>query len=67
MNIPHSSPDSMAAPKAASHSTSTAKALKGSVNLKISNNRIQLVFTVAGKRYYLSTGLADTSANRKLT
>jgi integrase len=42
------------------------KASKGSVRLKISNDRIQLVFTVAGKRHYLSTGLADTSTNRKV-
>jgi integrase len=45
---------------------SSGKASKGSVCLKISNNRIQLVFTVAGKRHYLSTGLADTPANRKV-
>ncbi len=32
-----------------------SKASKGSVRLKISNNRIQLVFTFAGKRHYLST------------
>lgn len=44
---------------------SLGKASKGSVCLKISNERIQLVFTVAGKRYYLSTGLADTPTNRK--
>ncbi len=43
-----------------------SKASKGSVRLKISNNRIQLVFTFAGKRHYLSTGLADTQANRKV-
>ena len=43
-----------------------AKALKGSVALKISNNRIQLVFTALGKRYYLSTGFVDTPANRKV-
>jgi hypothetical protein len=45
---------------------SSGKATKGSVRLKISNNRIQLVFTVVGKRHYLSTGLADTPANRKV-
>jgi integrase len=42
------------------------KAFKGSVKLKISNERLQLVFRVAGKRYYLSTGLADTPLNRQL-
>ncbi|WP_013321086.1 Arm DNA-binding domain-containing protein [Gloeothece verrucosa] len=45
---------------------SLGKASKGSVCLKISNNRIQLVFTVAGQRHYLSTGLADTPTNRKV-
>lgn len=45
---------------------SSGKASKGSVRLKISNDRIQLVFTVAGKRHYISTGLADTPANRKV-
>lgn len=42
------------------------KAFKGSVKLKISNERLQLVFRVAGKRYYLSTGLADTPLNQQL-
>lgn len=42
------------------------KASKGSVTIKVSNERLQLVFRVAGKRYYLSTGLADTPLNRKL-
>jgi integrase len=46
--------------------SSSGKATKGSVRLKISNSRIQLVFTVAGKRHYLSTGLEDTPANRKV-
>ncbi|MEG3438729.1 DUF3596 domain-containing protein [Pannus brasiliensis CCIBt3594] len=45
---------------------SSTKAAKGSVRLKISNNRIQLVFTVAGKRHYLSTGLMDTPSNRRV-
>lgn len=45
---------------------SLGKASKGTVSLKISNNRIQLVFTVGGKRHYLSTGLADTPANQKV-
>lgn len=45
---------------------SSVKAAKGSVKLKISNNRIQLVFTVVGKRHYLSTGLSDNPINRKI-
>lgn len=43
-----------------------ARRLKVRVKLKISNARLQLVFRVAGKRYYLSTGLADTPLNRQL-
>ncbi len=42
------------------------RAFKGSVQIKVSNDRIQLVFSVAGKRHYLSTGLADTPSNRKV-
>lgn len=42
------------------------KAFKGSVKVKVSNERLQLVFRVAGKRYYLSTGLADTPLNWQL-
>jgi len=42
------------------------RAFKGSVQIKVSNDRIQLVFSVAGKRHYLSTGLADTPGNRKM-
>jgi integrase len=45
---------------------SARKAIKGSVQIKSSNNRLQLVFSAAGKRHYLSTGLADTPVNRKL-
>lgn len=41
------------------------KSDKGSVQIKISNNRLQLVFRYAGQRYYLSTGFSDTSLNRK--
>ena len=59
MSTPNSSPQETV-------HTATGKAQKGSVTLKISNNRIQLVFTVAGKRHYLSTGLADTPVNRKV-
>ncbi len=42
------------------------KATKGSVQLKASNGRLQLVFSYGGKRHYISTGLADTPANKKL-
>ncbi len=42
------------------------KSDKGSVQIKVSNNRLQLVFRYAGKRYYLSTGFADTVVNRKM-
>lgn len=42
------------------------KASKGSVRIKTSNNRLQLVFTFGGKRHYLSTGYPDTTQYRKL-
>jgi hypothetical protein len=42
------------------------RAFKGSVQVKVSNDRIQLVFSVAGKRHYLSTRLVDTPSNRKV-
>ena len=42
------------------------KSSKGTVQIKISHERLQLVFRFAGKRYYLSTGFSDTVANRKL-
>lgn len=52
------------------------KALKGSVQVKVSNNRLQLVFSrpvvdpvtseLKSKRHYLSLGLDDTEQNRKL-
>lgn len=41
------------------------KASKGSVQIKISNQRLQLVFSHAGKRHYLSLGLPDNKVNRK--
>lgn len=41
------------------------KASKGSVQIKISNGRLQLVFSHAGKRHYLSLGLPDNKMNRK--
>lgn len=44
----------------------TGKASKGSVQIKSSNNRLQLVFSFGGKRHYLSTGYPDTPQHRKL-
>lgn len=44
----------------------TGKASKGSVQIKSSNNHIQLVFSFGGKRHYLSTGYPDTPQYRKL-
>lgn len=44
----------------------TGKASKGSVQIKLSNNRIQLVFSFGSKRHYLSTGYPDTPQYRKL-
>ncbi|BAU08425.1 phage integrase [Fischerella sp. NIES-3754] len=45
---------------------SQRKASKGTVQIKNSNERLQLVFSYTGKRHYLSTGFTDTPANRKL-
>jgi integrase len=45
---------------------SRRKSTKGSVQIKNSNDRLQLVFNYAGKRHYLSTGFSDTPSNRKL-
>ena len=42
------------------------KAYKGSVQLKCSNGRLQLVFSYGGRRHYLSLGFPDTLTNRKL-
>jgi integrase len=44
----------------------TGKAFKGSVQIKSSNSRLQLVFSYGGKRHYLSTGFPDTPQYRKL-
>lgn len=41
------------------------KATKGSLQIKVSNGRLQLAFTHAGKRHYLSLGLSDNKLNRK--
>ncbi|MEO1125704.1 MAG: DUF3596 domain-containing protein, partial [Cyanobacteria bacterium J06639_16] len=45
--------------------TKQRKAKKGTVQLKNSNDRLQLVFSWQGQRYYLSTGLPDGPINRK--
>jgi integrase len=42
------------------------KASKGSVQIKVSNGRLQLVFSYQGKRRYISLGFDDTVQNRKL-
>ncbi len=42
------------------------KAFKGTVQIKLSNDRLQLVFSFVGKRHYLSLGLHDTPINRKV-
>lgn len=48
------------------YSNHSGRANKGTVQIKVSNNRLQLVFRVGGKRHYLSTGFIDTPANRRL-
>jgi integrase len=42
------------------------RASKGSVQIKTSNSRLQLVFSYGGKRHYLSLGLDDNLQNRKV-
>ncbi len=41
------------------------KAEKGTVAIKVSNNRLQLVYRYRGQRKYLSLGLPDNRNNRK--
>ncbi|MBW4522561.1 MAG: DUF3596 domain-containing protein [Scytolyngbya sp. HA4215-MV1] len=48
-----------------SSNTSKQKASKGTVQIKVSNGRLQLVFSWQGQRFYLSLGLPDTTINRK--
>lgn len=43
-----------------------SKASGGSVQVKSSNGRLQLVFSYAGERKYLSLGLSDSPATRKV-
>ncbi|RAM49232.1 MAG: site-specific integrase [Hapalosiphonaceae cyanobacterium JJU2] len=45
---------------------SGGKSSKGTVQIKNSNKRLQLVFRYGGKRHYFSTGFTDTLQNRKL-
>ncbi|HEY9844866.1 MAG TPA: DUF3596 domain-containing protein [Candidatus Caenarcaniphilales bacterium] len=40
------------------------KARTGSVQIRSSNNRLQLVFTFGGNRHFISTGLSDSPFNR---
>ncbi|MFQ4136582.1 Arm DNA-binding domain-containing protein [Nodosilinea sp. PGN35] len=42
------------------------KSIKGSVQIKVSNARLQLVFTYARKRRYVSTGYPDTPKYRRV-
>lgn len=42
------------------------KSETGSVQVKNSNNRLQLAFTHGGKRHYISLGITSTPLNRKL-
>ncbi len=46
--------------------TLTGKAAKGSVQILVSNGRLQLRFRFAGKRHYVSLGFTDAPENRKL-
>ncbi len=41
------------------------KAAKGTVQIKLSNERLQLVFSWEKQRYYLSLGVPDSPVNRK--
>ncbi|MGB7417481.1 MAG: DUF3596 domain-containing protein, partial [Thermosynechococcaceae cyanobacterium] len=41
------------------------KSKTGSVKIWSSNDRLQLVFTFGGKRYFVSTGLSDSPFGRK--
>lgn len=52
---------------ASTHSSPQNKSRKskGTVQTKVSNRRLQLVFSWQGQRYYLSVGLPDTPLNRR--
>lgn len=45
--------------------TTKQRASRGSVQIRNSHGRLQLNFSAAGKRHYLSLGLDDTPLNRK--
>ncbi len=45
--------------------SSKSKSPKGSVRIKVSNGRLQLVFSHSGRRHYFSLGLPDSKLNRK--
>ncbi len=47
------------------YSRSRKKSKTGSAQIRSSNNRLQIVFTFGGKRYFISTGLSDTPYSRK--
>jgi len=42
-----------------------SKASKGSVQIKVSNGRLKLVFSHLGQRHYLSLGLSENTVNRR--
>ena len=46
--------------------TPTGRASKGSVSIINTHDRLQLRFSYGGKRHYVTLGLPDTVANRKL-
>ncbi len=48
------------------YSKTPGKAFKGTVQIKNSNGRLQLVFSYGGKRHYLSTGWVDNLTNQRL-
>lgn len=47
------------------YTRSRKKSRTGSAQIRSSNNRLQIVFTFEGKRYFISTGLSDTPYSRK--
>ncbi len=49
-----------------SKTNTRSRAKVGTVQIKVSNERLQLVFRHGGNRYYISTGFRDTPLNRKL-
>jgi integrase len=46
--------------------SSPTKANKGTVQIKNSNGRLQLVFSYGSKRHYISLGFTDSKSSRKL-